>query len=86
MRSLRYYLDMRNTRTVMLRKISPIWMKEGDHKEVSGRCKIFAFTYKDLASLYGITEQSLKDLVCKGKLDPSSFKSICEHYLKFAPK
>jgi prophage antirepressor-like protein len=50
-----------------------------------GRPRMWAFGYADLAELLGITEQSVRNMVAQGKLDPTSLEALCREWAKRHP-
>lgn len=45
-----------------------------------GPTKLWAFGYGDLAYLFGISENTLRQIVFREQLDPGSLKSIIDFY------
>jgi len=43
------------------------------------RAKLFAFCYGDIAAWCGITEESIRRAVSKGRLDPMDFDSLMNY-------
>ena len=43
--------------------------------------KKFNYTYEDLASLFGIKIQSVRNLVSEGKFNPSDLESVFNYWL-----
>lgn len=48
---------------------------------LGGRRKLWAFSYNDLAYLYNVEVQTIKNLVCQGKIDPCDLSSVVKYYL-----
>lgn len=44
------------------------------------RVRLWAFGYRDLAALLGVTEQRVRVLVSRGRLDPASLEGVCRYW------
>ena len=53
---------------------------------VSPRCakrdRLWAFGYADLAHLLGLTEETVRNLVCGNALDPGDLEAVCQAWLR----
>lgn len=45
-----------------------------------GHPQLWAFSYADLAKLLGVTEQRVRVLVSRGRLDPTSLEGVCRYW------
>ena len=43
--------------------------------------KLWAYSYTDLADLFGITERSVRLAVAAGRVDPGDLHSICRYWV-----
>lgn len=48
---------------------------------VKGRTKLWAFGYGDLALLFGVSQDVIRQWVKRGKFDPGSLISICKLWM-----
>lgn len=51
-------------------------------KIVDPRKKMYLYTLDDLAALYNLKLETLRNYICDNKVDPDSLQSICEFYCK----
>lgn len=61
-------------------KAGIIWVK-GNCGRVSGRMNVYGYTNKDVATLLGIKETSLRNMITKG-FKIGALEEICMAYLK----
>jgi len=53
------------------------------HSQGKRGVKRWAFSYADLAALFGMTEGSVRNLIASDSdLDPEDLQSVCENWLK----
>lgn len=71
---------IKKRRVVILNNIN----KDGNRK--GGHYKIYGYTKQDLALLFNVTIPTLRNMISKKLLDPSSLDSICKLYIsRFSP-
>ena len=55
------------------------WVQMGEGCVGQGE-KLFTYSYQSLADLFGVTVDTIRQWVRRGKFDPNSIRSIAEHY------
>lgn len=51
------------------------------NRNQSARTRLWAYSYADLAELFGITEHGVRKAVSRGHIDPGNLESVCRYWL-----
>lgn len=58
------------------------YMSKLGMKVISGRKKMFVFTMDDMAILFDVSLETMRNYIYENKVDPENLRSICEFYVK----